>query len=123
MSFPETVDEILDVSEDEGEGLGPSHAVPEWQQPRGRALPFLLAGVGELHGPRVVLQRGRGEPTRLLGQHLLAQVRFPALHGRDLPGSLHGPVPQGQSVCREPLGMQNPTPSPAEPHTVPCSVG
>uniref|UniRef100_A0A8C0ERS5 Ankyrin 1 n=1 Tax=Bubo bubo TaxID=30461 RepID=A0A8C0ERS5_BUBBB len=62
MSFPETVDEILDVSEDEGEGLELGHTIPEicWlgrcgrQQPWGRALVFLWARVGELCGPTVV---------------------------------------------------------------------
>uniref|UniRef100_A0A8C8BME9 Ankyrin 1 n=1 Tax=Otus sunia TaxID=257818 RepID=A0A8C8BME9_9STRI len=51
MSFPETVDEILDVSEDEGEELELGHTIPEicWlgqrgrQQPWGWALVFLWA--------------------------------------------------------------------------------
>uniref|UniRef100_A0A663MP41 Ankyrin 1 n=1 Tax=Athene cunicularia TaxID=194338 RepID=A0A663MP41_ATHCN len=72
MSFPETVDEILDVSEDEGEGLELGHTIPEicWlgrcgrQQPWGQALVFLWAGVGDLCGPTV----GPGEPTRVSAQ-------------------------------------------------------
>uniref|UniRef100_A0A663EDA7 Ankyrin 1 n=1 Tax=Aquila chrysaetos chrysaetos TaxID=223781 RepID=A0A663EDA7_AQUCH len=59
MSFPETVDEILDVSEDEGEGPELGRSIPDicWldqrgrQQPWGWALVFLPARVGELRGP------------------------------------------------------------------------
>ncbi|KFM00411.1 Ankyrin-1, partial [Aptenodytes forsteri] len=64
MSFPETVDEILDVSEDEGEGPELDFTIPEIcrlsqcdrQQPWGRALAFLPAGVGELAESPAVLQ-------------------------------------------------------------------
>uniref|UniRef100_A0A8C8BHU4 Ankyrin-1 n=1 Tax=Otus sunia TaxID=257818 RepID=A0A8C8BHU4_9STRI len=42
MSFPETVDEILDVSEDEGEELELGHTIPEicWLGQRGRQQPW-----------------------------------------------------------------------------------
>uniref|UniRef100_A0A8C0EN43 Ankyrin 1 n=1 Tax=Bubo bubo TaxID=30461 RepID=A0A8C0EN43_BUBBB len=42
MSFPETVDEILDVSEDEGEGLELGHTIPEicWLGRCGRQQPW-----------------------------------------------------------------------------------
>lgn len=119
MSFPETVDEILDVSEDEGEGPELGRSIPDirWlgqrgrRQPWGWALVFLPAGVGELCGPTVVLQKGRGEPTRLLGWHLLARVLPCAMqegYAWTTPRS-HAPG----RVCREPLGMQSPPPCPA----------
>lgn len=114
MSFPETVDEILDVSEDEGEGPELDLTIPEIcqlsqcdrQQPWGWALAFLPAGVGELCGPTVVLRREQGESTRLLGWHLLAWVVSCTMqegYAWTSPWS-HAPG----TVCREPLGMQSP---------------
>ena len=119
MSFPETVDEILDVSEDEGEGPELGRTIPEIcplgqcgrQQSWGRALAFLPAGVGELCGPTVVLRRGRGEPARLLGRHLLARVLPCTVQERYAWTSPWSHAPG--TVCREPLGMQSPPPCPA----------
>lgn len=117
MSFPETVDEILDVSEDEGEGPEPGCTIPEicWlgqrgrQRPQGQALVFLPAGVGELRGPTVVLQRGQGEPTTPPGWG--ATLRYAGGICLDL-----SVVPFPRESVHRVFGL-------AESPTVPCSAG
>lgn len=115
MSFPETVDEILDVSEDEGEGLELGRT------PRGLlaepaplpAAPGTGTGVGgAAPGLTGVSQRGGGEPTSLQEWLPLAQVLPCAVRGGDTWTSLWPHTPR--KVCREPSGTWG---------TPPCSLG
>lgn len=105
MSFPETVDEILDVSEDEGEAPELGHTIPELPAgpERQAAAPGVGTGtpagrVGGSVAPQWSCREVEGSPPDSWGGTSWLGC-FPALCRRDIPEPLHGPVPQGQ--CAE----------------------